>query len=232
MSSPSFDGFFSGQQRPSAQSSLDTYSQSNTYASTEHFGAIYAQQLGEEPQQFVDEPAALHHQVSGEHLRQHHQFQGQRANSLRGEVERKDSVPFDPTSSSTLIATASNAPHLGQQPHLQLQDPNFQGDPSYQQYYQQQQQQAAAVAAAAQQQQQQHQHVQQQSGEFGVQGGDQYYTTNSALSSAPQSGDWNNQFLPQQESASSHSRRQSWNGSVQLTGSPYEDQQFEELQRM
>ncbi|BEJ03384.1 hypothetical protein CcaverHIS641_0105590 [Cutaneotrichosporon cavernicola] len=110
---PSFDQFYHSQgdvNMPSQQSSFDQYT-ANAFASVsdaEHqFGAIYAQQLGDEPASLtVDEPAhTLNHRSSREALCRHYGLGDPRA-----DVERKDSVPFDPTSSSTLIASASNTP--------------------------------------------------------------------------------------------------------------------------
>jgi hypothetical protein len=110
---PSFDQFYNSQgdvNMPSQQSSFDQYT-ATAFASAsgaEHqFGAIYAQQLGDEPASLgVDESAhTLNHRSSHEGLRPHFGMGDPRAN-----VERKDSVPFDPTSSSTLIASASNTP--------------------------------------------------------------------------------------------------------------------------
>lgn len=107
---PSFDQFYNAQgdvNMPSQQNSFDQYT-ANAFASTsEQFGAIYAQQLGDEPQSLgVDDSGhSLQHRSSQEVLRPNFGLGDPRA-----DVERKDSVPFDPTSSSTLIASVSNTP--------------------------------------------------------------------------------------------------------------------------
>lgn len=91
----------------SQQSSFDQYTNNAFASGSEQFGAIYAQQLGDEPGSLgVDESAhTLHHRSSQEVLRPNFG-----PGDPRADVERKDSVPFDPTSSSTLIASASNTP--------------------------------------------------------------------------------------------------------------------------
>ncbi|GMK54310.1 hypothetical protein CspeluHIS016_0108960 [Cutaneotrichosporon spelunceum] len=110
---PSFDQLYHSQgdiNMPSQQSSFDQYTAS-AFASAsgaEHqFGPIYAQQLGDEPGSLgVDDSARiLNHRSSQEVLRPRYGLGDPRA-----DVERKDSVPFDPISSSTIIASASNTP--------------------------------------------------------------------------------------------------------------------------
>lgn len=122
-SPPSFDSFFNNQQqqqqqqqRPQQQMSQDSYQSdypSKSYSNgSEQFGAIYAQQLGEEP--LTSEPQGLHDQSMEVLQPQHRQQNSQQPhhamgpNDARSSVERKDSVPFDPSSSSTLIASVSN----------------------------------------------------------------------------------------------------------------------------
>jgi len=94
---PSFEGFFSTQQRPSTQSSFDLPSKAGNYGSGsgDQYGSFYTQHLGDAPIQYADEPQSLE-------PRDHRVDQTRQDNGLR-----KDSVPFDPSSSSTLIASAN-----------------------------------------------------------------------------------------------------------------------------
>jgi hypothetical protein len=198
---PSFEGFFSTQHRPSTQSSFDL--PSKNYGTGHDFGTFFPHQMAEAPIQYADEPQSLEprdHRV--DHTRQD--------NGLR-----KDSVPFDPSTSSTLIASAAN----GSSPNTpgQFQDPAYAYEFQRQQQHQQQPQQQAQDMSFLQQRGQ-------------PMGGEQYYEGNG-VGSTPQTGDWNNSMLQQQGSGPG-SRRASFTGGG-LGGAPFEDSQnFEELQRM
>lgn len=192
---PSFEGFFSTQQRPSAQNSFDLPSKT-TYASgsgDNNFGDFYE----EEPAQYAEEPQSM---AAARDPRMDH---------MRGNDNptRKDSVPFDPSSSSTLISSVN-----GHSSHP--------GTPGYPYDYQGS---SPGLAQHPMQQQQQMAYMHHQAG----MGGDMY---NSG--SASQSGDWNNEFLGQQEGHHSNagSRRASFNGG--LAGNFDDQQQYNELQRM
>lgn len=167
---------------------MDNYP-SNTYtSSSDQFGAIYAQQLGDEPQAMVtDEPQSLVSEEPqsmapppGDYTRSHPLMPN-------SDVERKDSVPFDPQTSSTLIASVQSQT-VSPQP-----SPGF-PSPYDQQYRQQQQQQ------------------QQQYGQYSQHSTPAYATTPDF---SPHRGDAG-MFAQQQDATpvdyEANSRRASWNG--------------------
>jgi hypothetical protein len=241
---PSFDQFYNSQgdvNMPSQQSSFDQYT-ATAFASAsgaEHqFGAIYAQQLGDEPASLgVDESAhTLNHRSSHEGLRPHFGMGDPRAN-----VERKDSVPFDPTSSSTLIASASNTPskpflHQHQQhQHQQHQQHQHQ---HYNQYDNGSQfgftPQSHAMSPQMQDMSPQPSDMmsppQQPDFSFQNQG---FYQEPQGMTGATQTSEWTgtSDFLQHNGGdPESDSRRASWGGSQHLGYD--EQQQLDEIQRM
>lgn len=109
MSGPSFTEFFNDQQaqrQSSGESSLDINLQEYGY----HNQLASGRQVVEEPRSFDrrDSNASIHsaHRRQGSASSVH-----ARVGALRGDadVNRKESLPFDPESSSTLISTAAGA---------------------------------------------------------------------------------------------------------------------------
>lgn len=226
---PSFDQFYNAQgdvTMPSQQSSFDQYTNNAFASSSEQFGAIYAQQLGDEPGSLgVDDSAghALHHRSSQEVLRPNFGLGDPRA-----DVERKDSVPFDPTSSSTLIASASNTPSkslMQQQHHYNQFDNGGQFGFTHQQQHMSPPMhhlspQASDMMSPPQQ------------GDFGFQN-QGFYPEPHGLNATgtTQTSDWTGttDYLQQNGvDPEADSRRASWGGSQHLGY----DEQLDELQRM
>lgn len=228
---PSFDQFYNSQgdvKMPSQQNSFDQYT-ANAFASvsgTEHqFGAIYAQQLGDEPASLgVDESAhALHHRASHESLRPNFGLGDPRA-----DVERKDSVPFDPTSSSTLIASASNTPSksfMHQQQHYNQFDNGGQFGFTPHSHAMSPQMQDLSPQPSDMMSP-----PQQPDFSFQSQG---FYQEPQGMAGATHTNEWagTNDFLQQNGGdPEADSRRASWGGSQHLGYD--EQQQLDEIQRM
>lgn len=121
-SPPSFDTFY-GQQRPQQSSgSFDYPSTDPAYAQhqgDQNYGAMY---VSEEPQGIAGDDGWQG--GGGDSSQQQHRLHP----NTGGSIDRKESVPFDPTSSSTIIASASQ-PNGGFQGHFQ-QHPGQIIDPS------------------------------------------------------------------------------------------------------
>lgn len=127
-SPPSFDHFFSDQQQNQQydrQLSRDRQSSSNSTANYPYtqiqtpFSNPYAQHLSDDAP-LTDEPPSLSRHGSNASLAEYgrgraeslaDRIRGVNMNDISGGATKQDSLPFDPVSSSTLIATAPRSSH-------------------------------------------------------------------------------------------------------------------------
>lgn len=250
-SPPSFDTFFHSQQQqhPSHQSSQDSVQSGGSldypaasYGS-EQFGAIYAQQLGDEP--LVSDPQSmLQHQGMEMMLpEQQHQAHGhghgppRHPSDPRSSVERKDSVPFDPSSSSTLIASASND---GSRPFDTTGSIHYHQDYGHQFSGNYQPPQGQSYDYEYQQQHSQADYGTSVIGHGGHGSSTDLYgqaahgsSTDLYGQAAPQNTWAAHDYLAQQDVEEGESRRASWHDGQHLSSAPGAfEEQLNELQRM
>ncbi|KAL1405538.1 hypothetical protein Q8F55_009176 [Vanrija albida] len=218
---PSFDAFFNSQ-RPTT-SHQGSFDYPASYASSSTPDQQFTSQLYGEPAGMTDEPQSLPQHAAGI------------TPNVPGRIlahsnpERKDSVPFDPSSSSTLIASATNG-HQTRSPlahNQQLAYTDLNAPGGYNQFTAAYANQQSPGFANSPQPHQQHDFAMLQNNASG----NNYY--GSGVTSEPQgSNAWGADYLTSQPEAmdDTDNRRGSWHGSQHLD-TQY-DEQINELQRI